>query len=274
MSQVVNLNEKNFDSFLQENERVLVDFWAEWCRPCKMMSPILDQFAKEQDVIRVAKVNTEESPRLAERYRIMSIPNMKLFVQGEVVENLVGLRQKAQLEKDLAFYLDPKAKMSLSVEEFGLREVPFQGIPTSKAFANEERTLFLLEVEGEGGGKMALSADDKRQIVTFFRPEWEPPLEWVWLNAAGKLTNMEAQMEPGGVSIHFSKKSMAGQLLQEHQETTKGLKTVRMSDCQLAGAMYQVARATMLLNEHTFEQERQQIHQLLGALRHGSFQEK
>ena len=268
MGQVISLTEKNFDTFLQENDRVLVDFWAEWCRPCKMMIPVLDQFAKEQGVIKVAKVNTEENPKLADRFRIMSIPNMKLFVRGEVVENLVGLRQKAQLEKELALYLDPNAKLSVSVEEFGLREIPFHGIPTSKAYANEERTLYLLEVEGEGGGKMALSSDEKRTIVTYYRPGWEPPIEWVWLNAAGKLTNMEAQMEVGGTSIHFSKKSMGGQLVREHLDNIRSLKPVRQSDCQLAGAMFQVARATLLLSEHTIEQERHQINQMLSSLRH------
>ena len=94
-------------------------------------------------------------------------------------------------------------------------------------------------------------------------------VEWVWLDASGKMTNMEAQMEPGGASIHFSKKTLAGDLVREHMERVKDVKTIALEECQVSGAMYQVARASLLLTEHAFEQERRSLAQLFTAMKTG-----
>lgn len=90
----------NFDSeVLQSPTPVLVDFWAEWCGPCRMFSPIVDQFAQENPAaVKVGKVNVDEQPDLASRYGIMSIPTAILFRNGEPAATLVGVQSKADLE--------------------------------------------------------------------------------------------------------------------------------------------------------------------------------
>lgn len=76
-------------------------------------------------------------------------------------------------------------------------------------------------------------------------------------------------MEPGGASIHFSKKTLAGDLVREHMERVKDVKTIALEECQVSGAMYQVARASLLLTEHAFEQERRSLAQLFTAMKTG-----
>ncbi len=99
MSSVLELNEKNFDQEVTKSTLpVLVDFWAEWCGPCKMMSPIVDQIAAEmQGKLKVAKVNVEDAKELAAQFNIMSIPTMMVFKAGKPVEIIVGLMSKDQL---------------------------------------------------------------------------------------------------------------------------------------------------------------------------------
>jgi thioredoxin 1 len=81
---------------------VLVDFWAEWCGPCKMVAPVLEEIAAENaDKIVIAKVNIDENPEIARRYQIMSIPTMSVFAGGEVVKSIVGAKPKAALLRDL-----------------------------------------------------------------------------------------------------------------------------------------------------------------------------
>ncbi|TDC53127.1 thioredoxin [Jiangella ureilytica] len=81
---------------------VLVDFWAEWCPPCHMIAPMLAELAGElEGTIAIRKVNTDENPELGARYRIMSLPTLMLFVDGEPVQALVGARPKARLLKEL-----------------------------------------------------------------------------------------------------------------------------------------------------------------------------
>lgn len=91
---------------------VLVDFWAQWCGPCRMLSPILDQLAKEQkDRWDLVKINTEEQPDIAQAYRIMSIPNVKLFYRGAVVAEFAGALPKIHIERWLDQHLpDPAAE--------------------------------------------------------------------------------------------------------------------------------------------------------------------
>ena len=94
------------DEVLQADGPVLVDFWAEWCGPCKMVSPVLDEIAGEYpDKITVAKVNIDENPGIARDYQIMSIPTMSVFQGGQVVKSIVGAKPKAALLRDLAEFL-------------------------------------------------------------------------------------------------------------------------------------------------------------------------
>lgn len=83
---------------LNSNVTVLVDFYADWCRPCKMVAPVLEELARETTGVKIVKVNVDHSPRLAARYGINSIPNLKVFRDGKVVDEEVGLASKARLK--------------------------------------------------------------------------------------------------------------------------------------------------------------------------------
>ena len=96
-----------FDQEVINNEKtVLVDFWAEWCGPCRAVSPILDQIAAEHsDKLDIVKLNVDDNPALAAKYQITSIPAMKVFQKGQVVKTVIGAKPKPALEADLAAYL-------------------------------------------------------------------------------------------------------------------------------------------------------------------------
>ena len=97
---VVVLNEDNFkEEVLESKEPVLVDFFATWCVPCKMMSPILDKFSEETDGVKVCKIDTDEAMNLAREYGIMSIPCIIAFKDGKEVNRSVGLTDKKGLLK-------------------------------------------------------------------------------------------------------------------------------------------------------------------------------
>jgi len=85
---------------------IVVDFWAEWCGPCKMIAPALEEIAAEHDgKIKIAKVNVDEHPDLARRFDVMSIPTLLVFKDGEPAQRLIGAKGKAQLLEDLAPYI-------------------------------------------------------------------------------------------------------------------------------------------------------------------------
>ena len=99
--EIIKLNKENFEKdVLQSEKTVLVDFYADWCGPCKMLSPILEEIASELgEKVKVGKLNVDESNDLAFEYEVMSIPTLILFENGKVVDRLTGLRSKDEIRK-------------------------------------------------------------------------------------------------------------------------------------------------------------------------------
>lgn len=100
--EILHVTDATFDSqVLQADKPVLVDFWATWCGPCQMQAPILEELAKERDDVIIAKVDVDQNPNLAQKYRVMSIPMLAVFKNGQPVVSAVGLQNKATLNEML-----------------------------------------------------------------------------------------------------------------------------------------------------------------------------
>lgn len=103
MSKPVEVNDSNFDQMvLQSKTPVLVDFWAAWCGPCRMVAPLVEELAGEYEgKVTMVKLNVDENPQIASQYGIMSIPTLLIFKDGAPVSNIVGFRPKAELQRGL-----------------------------------------------------------------------------------------------------------------------------------------------------------------------------
>ena len=103
---VVKLTSSSFDNFLKTELPVLVDFWADWCMPCKMMAPVMEELAQAYaEKVLFGKVNIDENPQIASRYAIMSIPHFLIFKNGTLVEKIVGAVGRDPLENAIKKYL-------------------------------------------------------------------------------------------------------------------------------------------------------------------------
>lgn len=98
---IIALNKENFEKVINENEMVLVDFWAPWCMPCRMLGEVLNEVSQEMDNLVIGKVNVDENSELAQEFRVSSIPFVVLYKNGQMVKSFLGYRNKADLLKEI-----------------------------------------------------------------------------------------------------------------------------------------------------------------------------
>lgn len=95
---VITITKENFEQeVLKAEKTVLVDFWASWCMPCKMLSPVVDEIADEENNVKVCKINIDDEPELAQKFRVMSIPTLAVFRDGQLVDTSVGVKPKGAI---------------------------------------------------------------------------------------------------------------------------------------------------------------------------------
>lgn len=95
----INVNQNNFrEEVINSDRPVLIDFWAPWCGPCRMVVPIVEQIAEDREDIKVVKINVDQEPELASQFRVMSIPTLVVFKNGSVVNQAVGARSREAIE--------------------------------------------------------------------------------------------------------------------------------------------------------------------------------
>lgn len=97
MSEILHINDETFDQTVNSDTTVFVDFWAPWCGPCRMVSPVVDEIASERGDIKVGKVNVDEQPELAAQFGVMSIPTLVVMKNGKLANKTVGAKPKAQI---------------------------------------------------------------------------------------------------------------------------------------------------------------------------------
>src|SRR5450756_2336041 len=104
---ITNLSDASFDEHVKASDvPVVIDFWAEWCGPCKMIAPVLEDIASEhKGKLSVAKLNVDDNPDIARRYEVLSIPTLLVFQAGELKKRLVGAKGNAQLLQDLSEFI-------------------------------------------------------------------------------------------------------------------------------------------------------------------------
>ena len=97
---IINLTKDSYHNEVMETEKVVViDFWATWCGPCKMMAPVVEEVAKDYPDVKVCKVNVDEEPELSNAFKIVSIPTIVVIKNGEIIYSVVGYRPKEDIEK-------------------------------------------------------------------------------------------------------------------------------------------------------------------------------